>query len=84
MPEHSPAPWRIGDAGHTIFGPPNGQPSPETIAHVNKRVNAPVLRAAPEMLAALLLARGYILGSFSDNPLDVIEAVIASAEVSHA
>jgi hypothetical protein len=29
--------WRVGDAGHTIFGPPNGQPSPETIATVRGR-----------------------------------------------
>jgi len=24
-------PWRVGDAGHTIFGPPNGNPSPVTV-----------------------------------------------------
>ena len=30
--EHTPTPWRIGDAGHTVFGPPNGTPSPVTIA----------------------------------------------------
>lgn len=29
---HTPTPWRIGDAGHTIFGPPNGNPCPVIIA----------------------------------------------------
>lgn len=32
--------WRVGDAGHTIFGPKNGTPSPETIASVRKGDNA--------------------------------------------
>lgn len=45
--------WRVGDAGHTIFGPNNGAPSPETIATVRKRENAPVLAAAPELLREL-------------------------------
>ncbi len=28
--QHTPGPWRIGDAGYTVFGPPNGNPSPES------------------------------------------------------
>lgn len=32
--------WRVGDAGVTIFGPPNGQPAPEVIATVRKKDNA--------------------------------------------
>jgi hypothetical protein len=46
-------PWRVGDAGHTVFGPPNGTPSPETIASVRKPSNARLIAAAPDMLAAL-------------------------------
>lgn len=30
--ERTPLPWRVGDAGHTVFGPPNGNPSPYTVA----------------------------------------------------
>lgn len=49
----TPGPWRVGDAGHTIFGPPNGNPSPETIANVRNRVNSTVLAAAPELVNML-------------------------------
>lgn len=50
---HTPGPWRVGDAGHTVFGPPNGQPSPETIASGIKRSNASLIAQAPAMYAAL-------------------------------
>jgi hypothetical protein len=45
--------WRVGDGGRTIFGPPNGNPSPETIATVTKRCNAALIAAAPALLEAL-------------------------------
>jgi hypothetical protein len=51
--KHTPGCWRVGDAGHTVFGPPNGTPSPETIANVRKRSNARLISAAPELLDAL-------------------------------
>lgn len=38
--KHTPGPWRVGDAGATVFGPPNGNPSPETVATVRKAANA--------------------------------------------
>ena len=50
---HTPGSWRVGDAGLTVFGPPNGQPSPETIATVRSRANAALIAAAPDLLAAL-------------------------------
>jgi hypothetical protein len=53
MSAHTPAPWRIGDAGLTVFGPPNGNPSPETVAATRNRANARLIAAAPELLAAL-------------------------------
>ena len=51
MTAHTPTPWRVGDAGHTVFGPPNGTPSPAVItttrglhpansAHIVRCVNA--------------------------------------------
>lgn len=50
---HTPGPWRVGDAGHTIFGPPTGAPSPRMVATVKWRADAPLLAAAPSLLAAL-------------------------------
>jgi len=38
--KHTATPWRIGDAGHTVFGPKTDNPSPETVAHNIKRENA--------------------------------------------
>ena len=52
-PQHTPAPWRIGDAGMTVFGPPNGNPSPETVAATRNRANARLIAAAPDLLDAL-------------------------------
>ena len=37
--KHTPLPWRAGDAGQTVFGPPNGNPSPQTIAPYLSRGN---------------------------------------------
>ncbi len=53
MTTHTPGPWRVGDAGATVFGPKNGTPSPETIASVRRKPNARLIAAAPELLATL-------------------------------
>lgn len=54
MEASTPGPWRVGDAGHTVFGPPNGNPSPETVAgRITNPANARLLAAAPEMRDAL-------------------------------
>ena len=29
-------PWRVGDAGHTVFGPPNGKTNPGMVAQYCK------------------------------------------------
>ena len=50
---HTAGPWRIGDLGKTVFGPPNGNPSPETVAHLTHKKNAILVSSAPEMLIAL-------------------------------
>ena len=52
---HTKGEWRIGDARHTVFGPPNGDPSPEIIAHLgrNFRGNGKLIQNAPVMAAML-------------------------------
>lgn len=61
--QHTPGPWRIGDAGQTVFGPKSDQPSPITIATLpgetprvatsERKANACLIAAAPELLEAL-------------------------------
>ena len=51
--KHTQGPWRIGDAGHTVFGPKTDNPSPKTVAHNLSRANAHLIAAAPAMLEAL-------------------------------
>ena len=46
-------PWRIGDAGLTVFGPPNDNRAPDTVAITSNRADAHLIAAAPQLLAAL-------------------------------
>lgn len=46
MPDHTQTPWRIGNAGTTIFSPPNGEPSPVTIAVIGSAKGAGKANAA--------------------------------------
>ena len=54
---HTKGPWRVGDAGHTVFGPPNGNLSPAIIANVGRgafasatvKANARLIAACPTM-----------------------------------
>lgn len=46
-------PWRIGDAGFTVFGPPTGEPAPKIVAQLKNREDGPLIASAPELLAAL-------------------------------
>jgi hypothetical protein len=39
-------PWRVGNAGRTVFGPPNGNPSPQTIADGRSRADVALIVAA--------------------------------------
>jgi hypothetical protein len=55
--QHTPGPWRIGDARNTVFGPPNGKPSPQTIANldvIDHEANGRLIAAAPELLKTLI------------------------------
>lgn len=61
---HTPGPWRIGDAGHTIFGPPKGTPAPEIITALSggphRPANARLIVKAPEMLDLLYRLLPYM------------------------
>ena len=48
---HTKGPWRIGDAGATVFGPPQGLP-PLIVANVRSKANAHLIAAAPDLLEA--------------------------------
>lgn len=55
MSAHTPGPWRVGDAGHTVFGPRKPDATlPVIIAQrLDSIANARLIAAAPELLAAL-------------------------------
>ena len=68
---HTKGPWRIGDAGHTVFGPPTGNPSPETVATLAKseswRSNARLIAAAPDMYKELRILE-VEMGGWLEDP----------------
>ena len=71
--EHTPGPWRIGDAGNTVFGPKTDRPSPQTIATlsvIDHEANGHLIAAAPDLLAALKAAIVFIDG-YQDNSPEV-------------
>jgi hypothetical protein len=49
-----PTPLRVGDAGLTVFGPPNGNPSPETIARCKSARHAAFIVKACNSHGALV------------------------------
>lgn len=92
---HTPGPWRAGDAGHTVFGPKRSDGSlPASIAVMREVVegsvgaNCRLMAAAPELLEACktLLAfansvrpGGGVLRTEREMLLDA-RAAIAKAE----
>lgn len=66
MSKHTPTPYRVGDAGRTVFGPPNGNPIPETVAHTN-RANAAFIVSACNNHDALVAALSMLLEAFATN-----------------
>ena len=82
---HTPGPWRIGDAGNTVFGPKTDRPSPQTIATlgvIDHAANARLIAAAPEMLDALRAVWAEADGDWkSEHPTAaLVRAAIAKAE----
>ena len=60
----TPGPWRIGDAGFTVFGPKTEAPSPRTVcklvSHGEREANAQLIALAPEMAEALRAIDGLM------------------------
>ena len=66
-------PWRVGDAGATVFGPPTGEPAPRMVAQRTRKADAAVIvRAvnAHEGLVAALETVGRVVLDGEDNPND--------------
>jgi hypothetical protein len=78
----TPTPWRIGDAGHTVFGPPNGNPSPTMVAQSVRKEDAQlIIRAVNAHEELVELVKG--LRSFFEegsHEAKVIDQAIAKAE----
>ncbi len=74
MTTHTPGPWRIGDAGRTVFGPKTDNPSPETVASGLSRANAAYIVKAVNNHAQLLEALQYILATITEpHENDVVQ-----------
>ena len=89
MSEYTPGPWRIGDAGHTVFGPKTDSPSPKIIASGLSRADAKLIHAAPELLGVLRAVGGEgpdVLANSEDRDalLTWLEAVVGQAQAAIA
>jgi len=62
---HTPVPWRVGDAGRTVFGPPQGIP-PLVVADVRDRRDSHLIAASPDGFA-LIDTLNAILTQFPDG-----------------
>jgi hypothetical protein len=84
MSNHTPGPWRVGDAGATVFGPPRKPRLPEIIATCRNRENTRLIAAAPELLEvcrAVMDPRSYDDNGESYQALfDKARAAVAKAE----
>lgn len=66
--KHTKGPWRIGDAGFSVFGPKQSDGSlAETIATVKRKENTQLIAAAPELLQALKQLSEYVQSNVTDR-----------------
>jgi len=88
MNRYTPGPWRVGDAGCTVFGPKTDKPAPERIASVTdtpfpsirQRANARLIAAAPGLLeAAILTLKFHDLGVVDEIDWHVLRRAIERA-----
>lgn len=72
--KHTPGPWRVGDAGCTVFGPPREGKAPVIVAKTSSKPiasdgqkdNARLIAAAPELVE--------VVRQMIDHPDSVIPA----------
>jgi hypothetical protein len=86
---HTPGPWRSGDRYNTVFGPPNGQPSPQTIATIQRgnEANARLIAAAPELLEVakkMVADHDELSPTLIGMPLNVANSTIDAARAAIA
>lgn len=95
MVGHTPGPWRVGDAGGTVFGPKGTGSFPEVVAtvmttHGRKKANARLIAAAPDLLEALHDCLTIVQDEYDEDPepeeltswkraIDAARAAIAKA-----
>lgn len=89
-------PWRIGDAGNTIFGPKTDAPAPVMVASVGpagrdpvaKKANAQLIALAPEMVEVLQQVLGALSGanaiSYDDIESADVELLLEDIKSAHA
>jgi hypothetical protein len=76
VPPHSPTPFRVGDAGHTVFGPPNGNPSPLIIAQQLRPADARfITRACNSHDALVKIAREVVAAKWGPISKDAHAAL---------
>ena len=85
---HTKGPWRIGDAGNTVVGPPCELP-PQRIADLSgtkdMHANGRLIAAAPELLAALQEFVIWSNGDFeNDQPLKGLSEVFEHGKLAIA
>lgn len=78
--KHTKGPWRVGDAGHAVFGAKYSGVHPDApitiVQGLANKANARLIAAAPELLQ--LLESGLECGVFEDAPVfkaDVITLI---------
>ncbi len=64
--KHTPGPWRVGDAGRTIFQPVGIKAVAYCDKTENFRANARLIAAAPDLLEALERILGAARGTMDE------------------
>jgi hypothetical protein len=81
--QHTPGPWHIGmKPGPMIYGSDSSQVADlrgDLLDRGETQANATLIVAAPELLAALRLAAGFLTANYSDADMpDILPSVRAA------
>ncbi len=62
--KHTPGPWRLGDAGHAVFGPKDSGMYPNApitiVQKIANKANAALIANAPEMFSLIIRLRAEL------------------------